>query len=572
MDFELSDEERRSEAVRRFGDGVLRPADAIDQGGQIASGVIRSIAGLGLLAMPVSSEYRGMGASAVLTEIAAEEIGRGDLSMATAVFFLLEAGWGWLLGRHGPDALRRSVLPSVCRGETFLGIATTEPGGGSDLARMRTEARTTPEGFVLKGEKTFVSGTAEAASMGGGHLTLARDSGGQGFHFLYVPTRSPGLSTHRFENMGRMGISTGSLAYDDVRVPAGNLIGEAGRGFELALEGFQVARTFVSAACVGAAERALEIGTAHITRREAFGQPLGKFEGIQFELADLYTQVEAVKWQCRRAAWLLDRYTMRGDDSHRSEVNRAVASVKLTAPPVAFETVKRVMMSFGRPAIRRRSVSRGAFAASCPTWSAPRAASISCGSSSDASSSGRSSCLTRDEDPSQGLCASYPNIPGGCLPRMARARPAARGRGSPSDGRRRGRPQVGRRHRAPDHGCPLGRDALSRSLTAGVGGPGDGGGELQRHRVERRHAGRRADRPPPAPDDAGPMGEIGAGRRGAVRVLPWVPCRRWGYEGLVRAVGRRHGRGNFDHRPIAPSRCGSPRGRSDRDRYRRAGR
>ena len=144
-----------------------------------------------------------------------------------------------------------------------------------------------------------------------------------------------------------MGISTGGLTYDDARVPERYLIGEEGGGFHAAMEGFSVARTFVSAACIGAAERALETGMAYIRERQVFGQPLGKFEGIQFELVDLWTQVEAVKWQCRRAAWLLDRYTMRGDHSHRSEVDRAVASVKLTAPPIAFEAVKRVMMWFG---------------------------------------------------------------------------------------------------------------------------------------------------------------------------------------------------------------------------------
>jgi acyl-CoA dehydrogenase len=108
-----------------------------------------------------------------------------------------------------------------------------------------------------------------------------------------------------------------------------------------------VARTFVSAACIGAAERALETGMAYIRERQVFGQPLGKFEGIQFELVDLWTQVEAVKWQCRRAAWLLDTYTLKGDRSHRSEVDRAVASVKLMAPQISFECVKRVMMWFG---------------------------------------------------------------------------------------------------------------------------------------------------------------------------------------------------------------------------------
>jgi acyl-CoA dehydrogenase len=349
MDFELSDEERAfQQAVRKFGDTVLRPHERqIDADGRIPAEVLREMAHLGLLAMPVPAEYGGLGASAVLTEIAAEEVGRGDFSMATAVFFLLEAGWGHILARHGTEEAKREVLPPVCRGEAFLGIATTEPTGGSDLAHMRTESRRDGAEFIVKGEKAFLSGVEEARTMGGGHLTLTRVAGGKGFNFLYVPTRHPGLATQRFSNMGRMGISTGAITYDSARVPPKFLLGEEGRGFDYAMEGFTVARTFVSAACIGAAERALEIGMAYIKERQAFGQPLGKFEGIQFELVDLWTQVEAVKWQCRRAAWLLDRYTLRGDSSHRSEVDRAVAAVKLTAPPIAFETVKRVMMWFG---------------------------------------------------------------------------------------------------------------------------------------------------------------------------------------------------------------------------------
>ncbi|MGI0067975.1 MAG: acyl-CoA dehydrogenase family protein, partial [Thermoplasmata archaeon] len=200
--------------------------------------------------------------------------------------------------------------------------------------------------WVLHGEKAFVSGVEEAKRLGGGHLTLAKGPDGR-FNFLYVPTRSDHLTTQKFENMGRMGISTGAMSYEDVRLPERYLIGAEGRGFEYAMEGFSVARTFVSAACVGAAERALEIGTAYLKEREVFGSPLGKFEGPQFELADLFVQVEAVKWQCRRAAWLLDRYTLQGDTSHRSEVDKAVASVKLAAPQIAFDCVKRVMMWHG---------------------------------------------------------------------------------------------------------------------------------------------------------------------------------------------------------------------------------
>lgn len=348
MDFELSDEEEAfRQAVRHFGDKTLRPREAeIDTNGRIPDDVLAEMARIGLLAMPVPSEYGGMGASAVLTELAAEEIGRGDFSMATAVFFLLEAGWGELFSRYGDEAAKKEVLPAVTAGRAFLGIATTEPGGGSDLAAMRTHARREGKEFIINGEKSFISGVEEAKRMGGGHLTLCRDDAG-GFDFLYVPIQSPGITTQRFHNMGRMGISTGGIAYSDVRIPERYLIGKQGHGFERALEGFTIARTFVSAACVGAAERALEIGSAYLKQRQVFGQPLGKFEGPQFELADLYVQAEAVKWQCRRAAWLLDRYTLRGDDSHRSEVTKAVASVKLTAPPIAFECVKRVMMWHG---------------------------------------------------------------------------------------------------------------------------------------------------------------------------------------------------------------------------------
>jgi acyl-CoA dehydrogenase len=348
MEFELSDEERAfQQAVRKFGDTVLRPNERrIDTEGTIPPEVLAEMSHLGLLAMSVPEEYGGMGASAVLTEIAAEEIGRGDFSMATAVFFLLEAGWSRILARHGTEEAKREVLPGVCAGRAFLGVATTEPGGGSDLAHMRTEARRDGREFVLRGEKSFISGVEEAKRLGGGHLTLGR-APGRGYNLLYVPTGQAGLSTQRFHNMGRMGISTGGIIYDNARVPERFLVGQEGKGFEYAMEGFMVARTFVAAACIGAAERALEIGTKYIRERMAFGQPLGKFEAIQFELVDLWTQVEAVKWQCRRAAWLTDRYFQSGDASQRSEVERAVAAVKLTAPPTAFEAVKRVMMWFG---------------------------------------------------------------------------------------------------------------------------------------------------------------------------------------------------------------------------------
>ncbi len=349
MDFRLSPEEEAFQStLRRFGDEVLRKNEQeIDDTGTIPAKVLDEMARLGLFAMPVPEEYGGMGATAIQTEIAAEEIGRGDFSMATAVYFLLEAGWGWILAKHGTEETKKEVLPPVCAGKHFLGIATTEPGGGSDLANMRTRSWRVGKEIVVDGEKTFLSGVMEARERGGGHVTLTRQKDGNGFNFLYVPANAKGTTAHKLVNMGRMGISTCMLHYDEVRAPERYLLGKEGKGFGVAMQGFQVARTFVAAACVGAAERAIETGMAYIKERQVFGQPLGKFEGIQFELADLWAQSEAVKWQVRRAAWLLDTYTFKGDSTHRSEIDRVVASVKLTAPQLAFDAVKKVMMWFG---------------------------------------------------------------------------------------------------------------------------------------------------------------------------------------------------------------------------------
>ncbi len=349
MDFNLSEEEASIQAtVRRFGDEFLRPRERkIDEGDQIPREVAAEMGRLGILAMPVPEAYGGMGASASQTELVAEEIGRGDLSMATAVFFLLEAGWGYLLAKYGTEEAKKEVLPPVTRGEHFLGIGSTEPSGGSDIANIKTVSWREGDEFVIRGEKAFISGVIEARDWGGGHLTITKQKDGPGFNLLYVPTQTKGIEVTRFKNMGRMGISTGGLVYDDVRVPARYLVGREGGGLPLVMQGFTVARTFVSSACVGAAERALETGKEYIKVRQVFGRPLGKFEGIQFELADLHAMVEAVKWQCRKAAWLVDQRIFSGKTSHDPEVDLAVSAVKLMAPELAFDAIKKVMMWFG---------------------------------------------------------------------------------------------------------------------------------------------------------------------------------------------------------------------------------
>ena len=184
---------------------------------------------------------------------------------------------------------------------------------------------------------------------GGGHLTLVRTDVSRGYNgmtFMYVPIRTEGITITQYKDMGRMGISTGGIFYKEAKVPARYVLGEENKGFYYAMSGFNAARTQVAAACVGAAERALEIGIEYVKQREAFGRPIGKFEGVQFEIADQYGMTEMIKLAVLKAASLIDQ-NPEPDSYMQSEITKTVSICKLYAPQIAFETVKRAMMWYG---------------------------------------------------------------------------------------------------------------------------------------------------------------------------------------------------------------------------------
>jgi acyl-CoA dehydrogenase len=312
------------------------------------------MAQMGLLALTVPEEYGGMGADWTMACIAAEELGRADISLALPVLYLVEAAWGFIFAQYGSEQLKRSVLPRVCSGEAFLGIATTEPGGGSDiLGATRSRAVVDGDEWVLNGEKMYISGVRESLKMGGIHLTLLRtaDTGDhRSFTFMAVPLKdTPGIMPTLIEDMGRMGISTGGFAMEDVRLPAHYQVGEVNRGFYHAMEGFSAARALIGATCIGAAEAGLEMGMAWIKERQAFGRPLASYEGIQFPLADLWAELEGVRWGVYRAAWEMDRFYQRKEGGHH-DIAMAAAIVKLRAPLLAWNVLNEVANWYGAAA------------------------------------------------------------------------------------------------------------------------------------------------------------------------------------------------------------------------------
>jgi acyl-CoA dehydrogenase len=339
------------ETIREFCEKNLTARSReIDENRRIPDEIIKGMAQLGLLGMTVSPEYGGSGADFTLATIATEELARSDNSVATAVLFLVEAAWAYILDKYGTEKAKEEVLPKVTKGETFIGIGSTEPDVGSDIGALKMRAKKEGNAYVLNGEKAYISGVKEAQRLNGGYVTIAKTApelGHKGVTLFYVPINTPGITlTAVLENMGRMGISTGGFNAENAKIPEHYVIGEVNRGFYTAMEGFTHARVLVAAACIGSAQRAIEVGMDYIKQRKAFGRPIGKFEGIQFPLADAYTKLEAARLLVYKAAWMLDEFYEKGHFTHH-DVNKAVAPAKLFAGTAVFEIYKEVMLWHG---------------------------------------------------------------------------------------------------------------------------------------------------------------------------------------------------------------------------------
>ncbi|MGA2784370.1 MAG: acyl-CoA dehydrogenase family protein [Candidatus Bathyarchaeia archaeon] len=353
MDFEFSPEQELfRKTVREFCQKTLTPVSReMERKARMPDSVIDGLSKMGLFGLAIPPNFGGSGADALSVGIAGEEIGRADLSCSTAVLFLVPVSWSHILSKFGSDDLKKKTLPNIASGKSFLGIATTEPGVGSDLANMSTNFSHKEDGYVLNGEKMYISGIREAKEQmpnGGGYLVLARnkDAEGHKMSFFYVPINAEGITTTYVEEMGRRGMSCGGFLMKDVRIPAENLLGEENKGFYYAMEGFDYARAIIAAVCTGAAMAALEAGMEYIKQRRAFTQPIGRFEGVQFKLAEDYARVDAARLLAYRGLWLFEK-SQHDSNMSRFVVSKAIAEAKMIAPVFAFEAINDALQWFG---------------------------------------------------------------------------------------------------------------------------------------------------------------------------------------------------------------------------------
>lgn len=356
VDFDFTEEQQLfRKAVREWCEKNL-PLEKIremDSKGEIPQELLRSMGELGLLIMTSPQEHGGTGADWVTACIAAEELGYADVSIALPVLWLVESSWGYVVDRYCSEQVRDLCIRKAFKGDAFIGIASTESGGGSDVAAFKSTAKRDGNNWVLNGEKMYISGTEEAKKLGGGYFVIARTSTAsaeaphKGMTGFYLPMDAKGVEINkRFEDMGRMAISTGGFMMKDVRIPDSYRIGEVDKGFYLTMEGFDNARILIASVCVGAAKRALDLGMEYIKERKAFGRPIGKFEGIQFELADDWAHLESLRSLVYRTAWMQDRRYKENKFSPL-EVSKMIAATKLIAPHLTFDVYKHAMIWLG---------------------------------------------------------------------------------------------------------------------------------------------------------------------------------------------------------------------------------
>ena len=296
MDFTFTEEQEMiRESVRDFAQSKIAPiALEMEKTKKIPLDVIKGMAELGLLACTADEKYGGSGLDAVTTGIIGQELARGDPTGSIPVFWLVQASWGYLLNKYGTEQAKKEIFPKVCSGEWFLGIATTESDAGSDVNGTRTMIKKVDDGFIVSGEKMYISGTREAHEGGGGHLTIAHqdlEKGARGMTMFYLPLTDKGITPQYLDDMGREGISCGGFSIDDVKIPAHYIIGEEMKGFYYVHEGYEYARGLIAAICAAAGDKSLENGMAYIKERKCFGTAIGKFEEVNFRLAEHHTRM-----------------------------------------------------------------------------------------------------------------------------------------------------------------------------------------------------------------------------------------------------------------------------------------
>lgn len=288
-------EEQRAvlDLVRSFAAAEIAPRAAEDEAsGRFPREVLDAIGDLGLLGLPVDPAHGGGGQPSTVFLRVIDELSRASLVVGLAVS--VHALATWAVETYATGDLRSAVLPRLAAGEWLGAYCLSEPASGSDAAALVTRGRRDGDDYIITGTKAWVTHAGAADC----YVVLCRtgEDKTRGISALLVPADTPGLSFPPAERkMGLAASPTGQVVFDDVRVPAANLLGAEGEGFRVALRALDGGRLGIAACAVGVAQCALDHAVAYARQREQFGRPIGDHQGVAFLLADMATGIEAAR-------------------------------------------------------------------------------------------------------------------------------------------------------------------------------------------------------------------------------------------------------------------------------------
>jgi alkylation response protein AidB-like acyl-CoA dehydrogenase len=302
----LSDEETMfRDAVAEFAEEEVRPrVQAMERAGRLDPEIIPKFFELGLMGIEVPERYGGAGGTLMMVTLAVEAMSRVDAS-AAILMDVQNTLVNYPISRYGNDAQKQKYLPRLT-GNTVGAYALSEAGSGSDAFGLATRAEKSGDGWVLDGRKLWITNGAEAEI----YVIFANadpSAGYRGITAFIVERGFPGFSVGKKEKkLGIRASSTTELILDQCRVPAENVLGPEGKGYKIAIETLNEGRIGIGAQMIGVARGALDATLAYVKERHQFGKPIAEFQGIQFQLAQAATELEAARLMVYNAARLKD--------------------------------------------------------------------------------------------------------------------------------------------------------------------------------------------------------------------------------------------------------------------------
>lgn len=294
------------------------------------------IGGRGLIAPELPVELGGRGERRLTSGLITEEIARGDFNVA----YLQVVGSlvGQILAQSAKPAVAARWVPKIASGEEIVAIGLSEPGAGSDAGNPSLTARRERGGWVLNGTKSM-----SFAKQCGATVVFAKTDPeqrrGRGISAFLVDMAGDGLEVEGVNDMGTRAVTRGFVHFKDAWIPEDHLIGDEGAGFTQVMQGFDFSRALIGLQCIGAAAVTVEETWAHVSSRQAFDQPLSKFQGVSFPLAESETLLTAARLLCHQTLWLKDEGL-----PHTSQA----AMCKWWAPKTAYDVINSCLLLHGQ--------------------------------------------------------------------------------------------------------------------------------------------------------------------------------------------------------------------------------